>query len=1139
MNIKCHIGNIKLPRVLMNHKHENITNMLSKLIIESSDNYEYKNVIDFIISALEIINNSSDRNIILRICSFDQKLKIYFYFNQYLLMDNNLKNSTCGLFDPLTHKICINATKLLDEKDISSLARILLHELCHLALLLVFHNDSLPYSINYKNNEQKFQKILDECKTLKHYEPIISAVFDNHEKSAWKKELAVQNSLIFIHYHNNPKKLNEIQIIFKNLFDFWNQIIIPSLKETLPVLEKLSNKSNEITFDDLTKPFKESIIHSWVEFQGSKIKLKEIVDEKVLMHLESNKIIKILDERTLSICEKNDDYKKLFYKERNFIDNELKEDDIWYLDEKDKKHKLADKVREVSKDFDEILAEVCQSKIFLLSDHAGTGKSTTMKNFAKKIKEKFPQNWIEFVDLKRHLKVYEKFEKIFLNEKEKFLRILLEILSINEKFEIEIFKFLFENGRVILLFDGVDEIAPYYKVPFLNLIKSIKSLTENQQWIATRPQHSKELKEIFNQKAYKLLTFNEDQAKEFIDEYFKLKGFTDDNKNIFDFINKFGLFKNSLMLKMVADLQIIGKLSNENMSETSLYKDFIEMKKIILHNEKGEIANLDRDKNSKVTIWEIHQIYALKLIFKDNKFGDNFSYGNNDSYVECINFDEFQLFKKWNREKLKWSSEAISRYGLLYVDNWNTSEEFPDFSHKTFAEYFVAQFIFENMKEAIEDGDDLTDKEFEMRMKFALFLFKTFFENRKFILIFAFIKDFLKSIENTIKLGERFIKFLQLNKTVQVVLKRMQIDTENVSYFINSFTRVKILTFIELCNLLNKILTSPKSALENAEIESQKSLQQEMSIDFIKKEPIDEEDFCFSSRKRKVSETYETSKRNFKNKEEIESNNKVIKIINQEIKNEPEEEFEIYFDVNDQESLISESSDSENEYFCSKSFSSKSKDFHKMESKNDHDYIEPYRCKICSTIFENSLQLNRHQRIHQPPKFKCQTCFKAFKRLSTLGNHKCDVIMSSMHQKPIPGTSKNEFDEDAGTSNDLKCRYCKKVFTRRYLLTQHEIIHENPEYFKCELCNKSFKGKFSLDNHKKNIHSDPEKEKRHMRLLESVYGHEDDDSSDWHKCDKCPSVFRNKIALQKHVKVHSNSHRMFCSQRNGNNNTQN
>ncbi|KAI9099319.1 hypothetical protein DFS34DRAFT_566483, partial [Phlyctochytrium arcticum] len=48
---------------------------------------------------------------------------------------------------------------------------------------------------------------------------------------------------------------------------------------------------------------------------------------------------------------------------------------------------------------------------------------------------------------------------------------------------------------------------------------------------------------------------------------------------------------------------------------------------------------------------------------------------------------------------------------------------------------------------------------------------------------------------------------------------------------------------------------------------------------------------------------------------------------------------------------------------------------------------------------------------------------------------------------------------------------CNKVFTRRFNLQSHELVHSNLRPFKCDLCDGSFRRKFDLRRHMRSLHT--------------------------------------------------------------------
>jgi len=133
------------------------------------------------------------------------------------------------------------------------------------------------------------------------------------------------------------------------------------------------------------------------------------------------------------------------------------------------------------------------SKIIIISDTAGMGKSTILTHLALQIK-KDPSNsdlWLIRINLNDYTdKLKELKEKIVIKELD--LDSLVEFLSrdllnISDPFEQKLIKHCITMGKSIVMFDGFDEISPTYKDLVIGLLKILSKTQIRQVWITTRP----------------------------------------------------------------------------------------------------------------------------------------------------------------------------------------------------------------------------------------------------------------------------------------------------------------------------------------------------------------------------------------------------------------------------------------------------------------------------------------------------------------------------------------------------------------------------------------------------------------------------------------------------------------------------
>ncbi|KAG5666962.1 hypothetical protein PVAND_014966 [Polypedilum vanderplanki] len=733
----------------------------------SHDNKNSRRLSGLIRNSFEFLDTIEISNILMKIIATNRNAKIHFDFSQKFVQKFDPLNGakSCGLTYSCG-RIFIACKDLNDEQKKFEVFGIISHEFCHLVIYMVFRNDGLPYAVDDAKNKEKFEKIVEKIRNMKGNDLLIQWVFEFYPRRLWHAELIVRVPQLIVTYHNNFKKLMQLRETYFDLFDYFESFLMPKIVESLPIFEILSNPMNEINFNDLTSSIKAAVYHMEVKFQGQKVKLNQIVHNlEIYNFLTSQQLREILDDKNWFEFGKIEEIPDEFYIERNLINFESEttiknmifdmniRDFVWNKTVKDKIMNL-----------ETVVNFAKEKKILLLSDVAGSGKSTTFRFLSKKLKKIFPTFWISYIDLKRHVDIYDKF-KTPLNrnlniqqQKLTTINILTSILNPPNNFEKALFEDLFKNNQTIFFLDGVDEISPKFKEFFLKVVEWIKNFTQNQLWIATRPQHVNELKEKFDQSAFKLIPYLKEEKKKLIEIVLIQKEI--DIKRHSVIIGKiFSCFKgplaeinNPLMLKLLAEIYIENQSNFNNFNLLSIYQAMLQAKKVILVREKGEIANLDRDIESKISIWDIHQVNALKLII-----GENF-----EIFSSFQNLKNLSLFKKWKRQQSKWSPEAIARYGFLHIDHWETDQESPDFVHRTFAEFFVAKFIIDNIFE--EDDEDLKIEEMNLRMQLLFYII----ENKS---DFAIIINFLKCYNLSQKCHPEILMFLKSSNVKQFLEK--------------------------------------------------------------------------------------------------------------------------------------------------------------------------------------------------------------------------------------------------------------------------------------------------------------------------------------------------------------------------------
>jgi len=491
-------------------------------------------------------------------------------------------------------------------------------------------------------------------------------------------------------YNWNDLTEESQKILLKSKVNFQNNYkfsLMDLLKKECNIQEQTAKSQDKKVLDDITEIIDDQILNFLSEKSPISINSPSTVeaDEKNFEVLfQTRKLIKKLKVRKpLEFSAKN------LAPSRQILDNteeQVSSSSSTKLKNENPNFEEIEKSEEVTQI--QLLEDVKNKKYVLISDKAGSGKSWMLKNFTNTLKEMYPTRWVTCVDFKQFIKEFRA-----QKSQPEFSAFMIEkILKFKFKFEEKIFKNFYKNGKVFILFDGFDEIAPNCADFVSQLIQSFDFNDGNQLWIATRDYFEVDLKKKLKLDAvYKLDEFTEEHGVDLIASVWILSEIKSDGSkmNLLSKIKSAPNFQNYKKIaeqfsakisksqpssiglpqfyKMVADILKNNQKFTMDFTNFHLFKECVNIQYERWSQEKGELrskANTE-SQHKELNYHKLHELIAMKSLFPDGtKFCD----------LDVAAMD--------------WSDEEVVALGLLSKKGENFL-----FSHETFREFYAAEFV--------------------------------------------------------------------------------------------------------------------------------------------------------------------------------------------------------------------------------------------------------------------------------------------------------------------------------------------------------------------------------------------------------------------------------------------------------------
>ncbi len=355
--------------------------------------------------------------------------------------------------------------------------------------------------------------------------------------------------------------------------------------------------------------------------------------------------------------------------------------------------------------------------ILLISADPGMGKSTILDNL---ILNSDSETFFIKIVLNAFTKTLKEIKesKIKLHNQDILDIIIKANLPNSHELEITFLKKLAKERKLILMFDGVDEVSDY-KEQVKSLIERLNETYHLKKiLLTTRTSLKEELEDYFQTISFNLNRFDLEDQINFLIKYWKSSNKRLDETLLKDWAQKLiANIKSSLtnsitqligiplQTKMIAEIYLDKLNSDEDLENVNvdniscLYQEFVETKFKIKLREKNGIkleSNRRLYEREKERFFKQHITLSSTILFRNN-------------LTESLDEEEI--------------SEIID-FGLIV----NFRHKMPIFLHQSYAEFFLAKSTLNKLKQNQDDPDEELNQILRMS---------------EYLLVRKFLNDFL------------------------------------------------------------------------------------------------------------------------------------------------------------------------------------------------------------------------------------------------------------------------------------------------------------------------------------------------------------------------------------------------------------
>ncbi|XP_064472232.1 uncharacterized protein LOC135386321 [Ornithodoros turicata] len=344
-------------------------------------------------------------------------------------------------------------------------------------------------------------------------------------------------------------------------------------------------------------------------------------------------------------------------------------------------------------------------KVVVVCGAPGMGKSVLASRMCSAIKKQDWKRWVLYVDLpQRMASVKDKLPSLT------FLADLCQVQT--DGLEFALFEESLNNGspfEVVVIFDAFDEINARCRKCVLDLVSFLSEKKVHKLCIFTRTVFKSEVQDALHIVAYELAPFSEENQEELLTKYREERersltrnaAVSPQWEGLFTSLKETNktILESPLLLRMmalmesgeIADdysslLKIIDTPARTRVYPIHIYKMFVEYKYLVYRREKRKenirLYHVQQDEDdAKPAFYASHGLLAMKCVFRG------------DELASLLNEDELEKLKP---DGTLFKDLAANRLKEGFVNGIN--DGVPMFVHKTFAEFFAADYLLQKAK---------------------------------------------------------------------------------------------------------------------------------------------------------------------------------------------------------------------------------------------------------------------------------------------------------------------------------------------------------------------------------------------------------------------------------------------------------